>query len=480
VAAPVPRRTRHRAQRFSGGGNDHADFALTAPRELLRDLDVDQVGAELYALVERLYPICRSITGDGVRTTLRILQETVPLEIVEVPTGTKAFDWVVPQEWNIRDAYVEDASGRRVVDFQQHNLHVVNYSVPVDETFTLEDLRPHLHSLPEQPDLIPYRTSYYAPTWGFCLRHNDLKALPDGDYRVRIDSSLEDGHLTYGECVVAGDSPDEVLVSAHVCHPSLANDNLSGVAVASLLATRLNGMRLRHTYRFVFAPGTIGALTWLARNPDAAMRIKHGLVLTCVGDAGGCTYKRSRRGSAEVDRGIENVLRHARADSTVVDFSPYGYDERQYCSPGFNLPVGCLMRTPWGQFPEYHTSADNLELVRPEALADSFATILAAFTALEENRRYLNTSPFGEPQLGRRGLYRLMGGDATESVDELGVLRVLNLSDGRHDLLDVAAHADLPFAEVSRAAQALLDAELLREAGPGETIDPPLMPPAAP
>jgi aminopeptidase-like protein len=480
VAAAVPRRTRHRAQRPTGQGNDDADFALTAPRELLRALDVDEVGAELYALVERLYPICRSITGDGVRTTLRMLQETAPLEIVEVPTGTKAFDWVVPQEWNIRDAYVEDASGRRVVDFQQHNLHVVNYSVPVDGTFTLEELRPHLHSLPEQPDLIPYRTSYYAPTWGFCLRHNDLLALPDGDYHVRIDSSLEDGHLTYGECVLAGESADEVLVSAHVCHPSLANDNLSGVAVASLLASRLNGMRLRHTYRFVFAPGTIGALTWLARNPDAAARIKHGLVLTCVGDAGGSTYKRSRRGNAEVDRAVENVLRHARADSTVLDFSPYGYDERQYCSPGFDLPVGCLMRTPWGQFPEYHTSADNLELVRPEALADSFATVLSAFAALEENRRYLNTSPFGEPQLGRRGLYRLMGGDATESVDELALLWVLNLSDGRHDLVDVAARADLPFADVSRAAQALLDAELLREAGRKETIEPPLIPPAAP
>ena len=407
------------------------------------------------------------------RSTLRILQETVPLEIAEVPTGTEAFDWVVPQEWNIRDAYVEDVTGRRVVDFNQHNLHVVNYSVPVDGTFTLDELRPHLHSLPEQPDLIPYRTSYYAPTWGFCLRHTDLLALADGDYRVRIDSSLEDGNLTYAEYVVPGESEDEVLVSAHICHPSLANDNLSGVAVASLLASRLAGLRLRHTYRFVFAPGTIGALTWLARNPDAPQRIKHGLVLTCVGDPGGVTYKRSRRGNAEVDRALEHVLRHAGTGSTVVDFSPYGYDERQYCSPGFDLPVGCLMRTPWGQFPEYHTSADNLELVRPEALADSFATVLAAFAALEENRRYVNTSPFGEPQLGRRGIYRLMGGDTSESVDEIALLWVLNLSDGRHDLLDVAARADLPFAEVSRAAEALLDAGLLREAEPGETIGPP-------
>jgi aminopeptidase-like protein len=440
--------------------------------ELRSSLDVDDLAAELFALVERLYPICRSITGDGVRATLGILQEDLPLDVMEVPTGTEVFDWVVPREWNITDAYVEDPAGRRVVDFKEHNLHVVNYSIPVEGTFTLDELRPHLHTLPEHPDWIPYRTSYYSPTWGFCLRHKDLLALEDGNYRVRIDSSLEDGHLTYAECVVPGESSDEVLVSSHVCHPSLANDNLSGVAVASRLARYLSGSRPRYTYRFVFVPGTIGAITWLARNTDTASRVKHGLVLTCVGDAGEPTYKRSRQGVADIDRAVENVLTYAGTDSSVVGFSPYGYDERQYCSPGFDLPVGCLMRTPWGQFPEYHTSADDLELVRPEALADSFLKVLSAFAVLEENRRYLNTSPFGEPQLGKRGLYRLMGGNTAEHVDELALLWVLNLSDGRHDLLDIAARADLPFEEVNRAARALLDGELLREAEPGETIEP--------
>ena len=449
--------------------------------ELRSSLDVDDLAAELFALVERLYPICRSITGDGVRATLGILQEDLPLDVVEVPTGTEVFDWVVPREWNITDAYVEDPAGRRVVDFKEHNLHVVNYSIPVEGTFTLDELRPHLHTLPEHPDWIPYRTSYYSPTWGFCLRHKDLLALEDGNYRVRIDSSLEDGHLTYAECVVPGESRDEVLVSSHVCHPSLANDNLSGVAVASRLARYLSGSRPRYTYRFVFVPGTIGAITWLARNTDTASRVKHGLVLTCVGDAGEPTYKRSRQGVADIDRAVENVLTYAGTDSSVVRFSPYGYDERQYCSPGFDLPVGCLMRTPWGQFPEYHTSADDLELVRPEALADSLLKVLSAFAVLEENRRYLSTSPFGEPQLGKRGLYRLMGGNTAEHVDELALLWVLNLSDGRHDLLDIAARADLPFEEVNRAARALLDGELLREAEPGETIEPvSAQPPAGP
>jgi aminopeptidase-like protein len=449
--------------------------------ELRSSLDVDDLAAELFALVERLYPICRSITGDGVRATLRILQEDLPLDVVEVPTGTEVFDWVVPREWNITDAYVEDPAGRRVVDFKEHNLHVVNYSIPVEGTFTLDELRPHLHTLPEHPDWIPYRTSYYSPTWGFCLRHKDLLALEDGNYRVRIDSSLEDGHLTYAECVIQGESSDEVLVSSHVCHPSLANDNLSGVAVASRLAKYLSGSRPRYTYRFVFVPGTIGAITWLARNTETASRVKHGLVLTCVGDAGEPTYKRSRQGVADIDRAVENVLTYAGTDSSVVGFSPYGYDERQYCSPGFDLPVGCLMRTPWGQFPEYHSSADDLELVRAEALADSFLKVLSAFAVLEENRRYLNTSPFGEPQLGKRGLYRLMGGSTAEHVDELALLWVLNLSDGRHDLLDIAARADLPFEEVNRAARALLDGELLREAEPGETIEPvSAQPPAGP
>ena len=441
-------------------------------RDLASSLDFRELGDELYGVVEDLYPICRSITGDGVRATLRSLQEEVPLELVEVPSGTEVFDWTIPQEWNIKDAYVKDSSGRRVIDFRESNLHVVNYSVPVRVSLTRAELLPHLYTLPDHPEWIPYRTSYYKETWGFCLSHNALLALPEDTYEVCIDSSLEDGHLTYGEYLLPGETDDEVLVSCHVCHPSLANDNLSGIAVASRLAKYLSGRPLRYSYRFVFIPGTIGAITWLARNADSTHRVKHGLVLTCVGDPGPSTYKRSRRGDATIDRAFAKVLQQSDSDLTVVDFTPYGYDERQYCSPAFNLPVGCLMRTPWGQFPEYHSSADNLELVRPAALADSFFKVLAAFAVVEENRVYLNTSPAGEPQLGKRGLYRLMGGDSAESIDELALLWVLNLSDGRHDLLDVAVRAGLSFEQISRSARALATSDLLREAAPGETIEP--------
>ena len=441
-------------------------------RDLLSSIDCRDLAEELYRVVEDLYPICRSITGEGVRTTLRSLQEDIPLELVEVPTGTEVFDWTVPREWNIADAYVKNSAGRRVIDFQASNLHVVNYSVPIQGKLTLAELTPHLHTLPAHPEWTPYRTSYYNPTWGFCLSHDALLALPEDDYEVCIDSTLEDGHLTYGEYLLPGKTADEVLISCHVCHPSLANDNLSGIAVTSRLAKYLRGRSLRYSYRFLFIPGTIGAITWLARNADSTDRIKHGLVLTCVGDPGPTTYKRSRRGNAEIDRAVSNVLQHSNSDFTIVDFSPYGYDERQYCSPAFDLPVGCLMRTPWGQFPQYHTSADNLELVRPEALADSFFKVLGTFAVLEENGTYLNTSPAGEPQLGKRGLYRLMGGDSAESIDERALLWVLNLSDGRFDLLDIATRADMPFQQISHAAHALAENGLLREARPGETIGP--------
>jgi len=293
-------------------------------RNLLSLLDSRVLADELYGVVEDLYPICRSITGEGVRTTLRSLQEEFPLELVEVPTGTEVFDWTVPREWNIADAYVKDSAGRRGVDFHESNLHVVNYSVPIRARLTLAELMPHLHTLPAQPEWIPYRTSYYNATWGFCLSHNALLALPDDEYEVYIDSSLEDGHLTYGEYLLPGETADEVLISCHVCHPSLANDNLSGIAVASRLAKYLSGLPLRYSYRFLFIPGTIGAITWLARNAGSTDRIKHGLVLTCVGDPGASTYKRSRRGDAEIDRAVTNVFQHWDADFTVVDFTPYG------------------------------------------------------------------------------------------------------------------------------------------------------------
>lgn len=421
-----------------------------------------KVGEWMHNFIRTLYQLCRSITGDGVRRTLELIDERIALDVHEVPSGTRIFDWTVPKEWNIKDAYIKDSSGNRVVDFKRNNLHVVSYSVPVRRWISFAELKEHLFTLPEHPDWIPYRTSYYRESWGFCLSHRQFMALRDDEeYEVCIDSSLEDGHLTYGEHRLAGESDDEVLVSCHICHPSLCNDNLSGIAVAVALAERLRLLKRRYSYRFIFIPGTIGAIAWLAQNVERVHRIKHGLVLTCVGDGGPITYKRSRRGNAEIDRAFAHVLAHAEANSNIVDFTPYGYDERQYCSPGFNLPVGCLMRTPHGRFAEYHTSADDLDFVLPEALADTLTTCLFAFDVIENNRVYVNLNPKCEPQLGRRGLYRAVGGQSERAMEELAILWVLNLADGTHTLLDMAERSGLPFAVLKRAAKLLTEHELL-------------------
>lgn len=438
-------------------------MTTVAPTTELPVSSPDGPGGEMYALMKRLYPICRSITGEGLRETLRIIGEYAPLAIREVPTGTRVFDWTVPKEWNITGAFIRTAAGETVVDFRDSNLHVVNYSVPVQGWFTLDELRPHLFSLREHPDWIPYRTTYYAEGWGFCLQHARLLALADGKYEVRIDAALRDGHLSLGEVVIPGRRDGEVLISTHVCHPSMCNDNLSGVVVATFLARRLAATPHRFTYRVLFVPGMIGALTWLALNEDRLAKIRAGLVLACVGDPGGFTYKRSRRGDAEIDRAVSHVLRTSGRPHRIVDFSPDGYDERQYNSPGFDLPVGALSRTPHGEFAEYHTSADDLTLVRPESLAESLDLVVEVLDVLEANRTYLNLSPKGEPRLGARGLYRSMGGRVERSANEMALLWVLNLSDGRHSLLDVADRSGLPFSVVKSAADALSGVGLLRE-----------------
>ena len=430
---------------------------------LLKDFDRGdpaQIGASLHQFAAELYPICRSITGNGLRETFARLQKRIPIQLSEVPSGTQVFDWSVPKEWNIRDAYIKDASGRRVVDFQSSNLHVVNYSTPVRAILPLSELKQHLFTLPERPDWIPYRTSYYKETWGFCLSHNQMLALPDGNYEVSIDSTLADGSLTYAECYLPGRSSEEILFSTHACHPSLANDNLSGLAVVAALAEFLANRDLRFSYRFLFAPGTIGAITWLARNRDQVSHIRNGLVLTGIGDSGGFHYKKSRQGNAEIDQAAAHVLRHSGASSEVLEFSPYGYDERQYCSPGFNLPVGCLMRSVWGTFPEYHTSADDLSFIKPGQLAGSLRACVALVDVLEGNRRYNNLSPFCEPQLGKRNLYRSSGGEAI-GTEINARLWVLNFSDGNHSLLDIADRSGLPFATIHDAAELLHQSGLL-------------------
>ncbi len=422
--------------------------------------DPAKTGEELHRFAAELYPICRSITGDGIRETLARIHKRIPLRSFEVPTGTEVFDWTVPKEWNIQDAYIKDANGRRIVDFQRSNLHVVNYSTPLRATMPLSELKQHLFTLRDHPDWIPYRTSYYNETWGFCLSHNQMLALADGDYEVCIDSKLADGHLTYAECYLPGRSADEVLISTHACHPSLANDNLSGLAVATALAEFLAGRDLRYSYRFLFLPGTIGAIAWLARNRENAGRIRHGLVLTGIGDAGGFHYKKSRRGNAEIDRAMAHVLSHQSEPSEILEFSPYGYDERQYCSPGFNLPVGCLMRSVGGTFPEYHTSADNLDFIRPATLAASLRVCAALLDMLEGDRRYQNLNPFCEPQLGKRNLYRSTGGEAI-GTEINARLWVLSFSDGEHSLLDIAERSGLAFSAIRDAADSLHQSGLL-------------------
>jgi aminopeptidase-like protein len=422
-------------------------------------IDLAGSGARMYALMEELFPLCRSITGNDVRTTLQKIAGRIPLEVHEVPTGTQVLDWSVPEEWNIRDAYVAEPGGARVVDFKRSNLHVVSYSEPIRAVMPLGELRAHLHALPEHPDWVPYRTSYYSRTWGFCLAQRQLDALDDGVYEVMIDSTLAPGSLSYGECVLPGESEAEVLLTTHVCHPSLANDNLSGVALLTELGAALVDTPRRFTYRLLFIPGTIGSITWLARNEERLAKIVGGLVVACVGDCAPLCYKRSERGNARIDRAAEYVLSGSE-DARVLDFVPWGWDERQFNSPGFDLPVGCLSRSREGEFEQYHSSADDLDLVRPEQLAGGLEAVVEILDLLEADQRYVNLAPKGEPQLGRRGLYRGTGGVAPEN-EQLAMLWLLNQSDGDTSLLDIAERSGIRFALLLEAAEKLRAGGLL-------------------
>lgn len=419
------------------------------------------LGEDMLALVRELFPIARSITGAGLRQTVRRLGALVPLEITEVPSGTPVFDWIVPEEWSITEGYLEDERGRRILDYRDSNLHVVGYSTPVDTTLSLAELRSHLYTAPDHPSWVPYRTSYYTRQWGFCLSHDAMQSLPEGRYRAVIRSKISPGSLTLAEYRHRGVSEDEVLIFAHDCHPSLANDNLSGLVVAAHLAAYLRTRGTRLSYRFVFAPATIGSLTWLATNEADLSRIRHGLVLSLLGRPGAFHYKKTRDGAQPVDRAAWHVLRTEFPDSRRLDFLPWGYDERQFCSPGINLPVGRLTRTPNGEFPEYHTSADNPDLLSAQALGEAWLACLKIFEALEGDARYMNLSPKGEPQLGKRGLYRTTGGHQHVPERQLALLWVLNLSDGFCSLLDIAERSGLPFFVIADAARDLEQAGLL-------------------
>jgi len=420
-------------------------------------------GERMTELMRELFPICRSITGEGVRQTLRSIGSRIPLEIHEVPSGTQVLDWTVPDEWNIRDAYIAGPEGGRIVDFGVSNLHVVSYSEPVQAELTLDELRPHLHTLPEHPDRTPYRTSYYERSWGFCLPQRQLDGMSQGTYEVAVDSTLEPGSLSYGECVLPGTQPDEVLFSTHICHPSLANDNLSGIAVLTELGAALASIPRRLTYRLLFIPGTIGSITWLARNEELIRSVVAGLVLACVGDSAPLTYKRSRRGDALIDRACAHVLGRLEDGARIVDFVPWGWDERQFNSPGFDLPVGSLSRSREGEYEEYHSSADDLNLVSAAQLEDALDAVLEIVDVLERDRRYLNLAPKGEPQLGRRGLYSGIGG-GEQAEEQLAMLWLLNQSDGETSLLEIAERSGLAFAAVARCAEPLVEARLLERA----------------
>ena len=424
-------------------------------------IDVASKGKAMFELINQMYPICRSITGNGVRETLSIISKVIPITIHEVPSNTKVLDWEIPLEWNINDAWIKNSKGEKIIDFKVSNLHVLNYSIPIHKKVNLKELKEHLFTLPDYPDWIPYRTSYHNKEWGFCMAYNQLKSLKDELYEVKIDSKLEQGSLTYGEYFIKGQVEDEVLISTHICHPSLANDNLSGIAVAAFVAEILGSLKTKFSYRFLFIPGTIGSITWLSLNEDKIEKIKHGLVLTLLGDEGAFSYKKSRNGDRIIDSIVENCLKHAKDDYKILDFSPYGYDERQFCSPGYDLPIGRLSRSVHGEFPEYHTSADNLNFIKQDKLVDSLEMILSIIDVIEENRTYINLNPKGEPQLGKRGLFKKIGGESNTKDYQMALLWVLNQSDGENSLLDISLKSGINFSLINISAKELEKVELL-------------------
>ena len=441
---------------------------------------------ELFSLMQELFPICRSITGNGVRKTLKILKKEIDLKIVNVPSGTKVFDWKIPYEWNIKDAYVKNSKGERVIDFKKSNLHILNYSTPIKKTISNKNLKKHLHTLPEKPNSIPYVTSYYKKNWGFCVAHDTLKSFDEDRYFVYIDSTLKPGSLTYGEFFIKGQTKNEILISTYICHPSLCNDNLSGIVVTTILAKLLSKIDTYFSYRFLFIPETIGAITWLSKNQKNLSQIKSGLVVTCVGGNGGFTYKKTRDNDSEIDKISIDVLKHTRKKFETRDFFPYGSDERQYSSPGIDLPIGVLMRTPYYEFKEYHTADDNLDSIKKFALNDSLIMLLNIILQIEKkkpsfNRNqknetsklkseiYQNLNPYCEPQLGRRKLYRnisksrLVDKKNSENMVELSICWILNFSDGLHSLKEISQKSNLPLKLLRKTAKLLIEKKLLKK-----------------
>ncbi|NQT45934.1 MAG: DUF4910 domain-containing protein [Candidatus Omnitrophica bacterium] len=416
----------------------------------------------MYDLVKKMFPICRSITGNGVRETLRIIKAHIPIEIYEVPTGTKVFDWTVPREWNINDAYVMDKTGNRIIDFKKSNLHVVGYSVPVNKTVNLSELQEHLYSLPGQPEAIPYVASHYKERWGFCIAHKDREQLEEGEYKIFIDSKLKDGSLTYGELIIPGESEKEVLLSTYVCHPSMANNELSGPAVTTFLTKWILSKRRRYTYRIIFIPETIGSITYLSKNLEAMKKnIIAGFNVSCVGDDNGYSYLPTRKGDTYADKVAVNILSFKHPDFIRWSFLNNGSDERQYNAPGIDLPVCCVARSKYGAYPEYHTSLDNLDFVSPEGLAGSYDVLKECLCLIEKNHIY-KVNCLGEPQLGKRGFHPTV---TTKSCgnDAQKMLNFIAYADGENDLIDISNKINVPVWELYPMIEKLRQVDLLSE-----------------
>lgn len=418
-------------------------------------------GKEMYELIERLFPICRSITGDGVRKTLKIIQEYIPIEIHEIPTGTKVFDWTVPKEWNIKDAYVIDEDENKIIDFKKNNLHVVGYSVPVNNTITLSELQEHLYSLPDQPEAIPYVSSYYKERWGFCIAHKERKKLREGKYKVFIDSELKDGSLTYGELIIHGKSDKEVFLSTYVCHPSMANNELSGPVVTTFLVKWILSKPKRYSYRIVFIPETIGSITYLSKNLEVMKKnIFAGFNVSCVGDNGVYSYLPTRNGNTYTDKVALNILSFKHPNFVRYSFLDRGSDERQYDSPGVDLPVCSVMRTKYGAYPEYHTSLDNLDFVSPEGLAGAYDVLRECLRLIEENRKY-KINCLGEPQLGKRGLRPTITTTSSYTNEIKSIMDFIAYADGENDLIDISNKTKVPTWELYPIIEKLMKVDLL-------------------
>jgi len=453
-----------------------------------------ELGNDMMKLMHDLFPICRSITGDGVRKTLEIINEYVLVEKFEISSGKKVFDWIIPDEWNITDGYIIDPNGEKIVDFKKLNLHVLNYSTPIDTIIELSELKKHIFTDPDMPERVPYVTSYYKKNWGFCMSHNQLLGLKDGTYKIKIDSVLKSGSLTFGEFFIKGKSEEEILISTYICHPSLCNDNLSGIVLCTMLAKFFKKIPLNHSVRFLFIPETIGAVTWLSLNEKNLHKIKHGLNISDIGNKGDLIYKKSRRGNAKVDIVVPEILNKTRTRSKIVKFFPYGSDERQFCSPGLNLPVGHLMREFYDtsvngvQKSGYHTSGDDFSIISQESLQEAFNICVKIIfeldnsqmmeqddteskdvsdsnTRFRDDEYFYNLRPKCEPQLGKYNIYDEIGGMYNIKKKELkfAILWVLNYSDGNHSLQNIAKKSEIKLEIIRNAAEILKQKGLISE-----------------